>query len=82
MVKIYCPNKDYNGISATVNFVNGVGFTDDSYLIQFFKENGYIVADFDNMTYKELQSYAKFKGFNSFGLKQKELINKLKELEG
>jgi len=29
MAKILTPNKDYSGISASVPFVNGVGYTDD-----------------------------------------------------
>ena len=28
MAKVYAPLKDYNGISASVEFVNGVGETD------------------------------------------------------
>lgn len=43
MAKILTPNKDYSGISASVPFVNGVGYTDDEDLIAWFKEHGYEV---------------------------------------
>ena len=43
MAKILAPNKDYNGVSASVNFENGIGETDDADLITWFKENGYKV---------------------------------------
>ena len=41
MAKILTPNKDYSGISASVPFVNGVGYTDDEDLISWFEEHGY-----------------------------------------
>lgn len=45
MAKIYCRNKNYNGISATVPFVNGVGeIPDSSNLIEWFKDKGYDVV--------------------------------------
>jgi hypothetical protein len=43
LAKIYSPNKDYNGISANVLFVNGVGETNIPHLINWFKEHGYTV---------------------------------------
>lgn len=45
MAKIYCKNTEFNGISATVNFENGVGVTDDPYLISWFMEHGYTVEE-------------------------------------
>jgi len=45
MAKIFCQNEQYTGISASVEFVNGVGETDNLYLIEWFKENGYIVEE-------------------------------------
>ena len=42
-MKILAPNKKYNGISAGINFVNGIGETDDTDRINWFKENGYSV---------------------------------------
>lgn len=43
MAQIIAPNKDYNGESASVTFVKGVGETSDAYLIEWFKERGYTV---------------------------------------
>ena len=40
-MKIYAPNKDANGIYASVLFVNGVGETDNPRLIEWFKSHGY-----------------------------------------
>lgn len=45
MAQIMAPNKDYNGESASVTFVKGVGETSDAYLIEWFKEHGYTVID-------------------------------------
>lgn len=43
MAKIYAPNKQYSGVSASVPFVNGVGETENKSLIDWFKEHGYSV---------------------------------------
>lgn len=43
MAKIIAPNRDYNGESATVVFVDGIGQTDDPWLISWFKSSGYEV---------------------------------------
>lgn len=43
MAKIYAPNKDYNGVSASVAFARGVGETNSPHLINWFKEHGYTV---------------------------------------
>ena len=45
MAKVYAPNKDYNGVTASVPFTNGVGFSSNPYLLDWFKEHGYIVED-------------------------------------
>lgn len=45
MYKITCPNKSYNGVSATVNFNNGVGITEKESLIPWFKKHGYTVEE-------------------------------------
>lgn len=42
-MKIYAPNKDANGIYASVLFVNGVGETDNPRLIEWFRTHGYNV---------------------------------------
>ena len=44
-MKIKSPNKDYTGVSASVPFCNGVGETEDPYLIQWFKDHGYKVEE-------------------------------------
>lgn len=44
-MKVYSPNKEYTGISASVPFCNGTGETDDSHLIEWFKEHGYTVEE-------------------------------------
>ena len=43
MAKVYAPLKDYNGISASVEFANGVGETDNENLLEWFEEKGYTV---------------------------------------
>lgn len=43
MAKIFAPNKEYNGISAGIPFSIGVGETSDSYLLDWFKNHGYII---------------------------------------
>ena len=45
MAKIYAPNKEYTGVSATVAFAKGVGETDDEHLIEWFREHGYEVEE-------------------------------------
>lgn len=42
---IKAPNKQYNGLSASVRFVNGVGETEDPHLIDWFKSHGYKVEE-------------------------------------
>ena len=44
-MKIYSPNRDYTGVSASVPFCNGVGETNDPHLIQWFKDHGYKVEE-------------------------------------
>ncbi|MFX3631859.1 MAG: hypothetical protein ACE3L7_07240 [Candidatus Pristimantibacillus sp.] len=43
--KIYAPNKQYTGISASVPFVNGVGESSDPSLLEWFQKHGYEVED-------------------------------------
>lgn len=45
MTKIIAPNKKYNGISASVSFRDGEGYTDNPHLIKWFKEHGYQVEE-------------------------------------
>ena len=51
MAKIIAPNKKYNGTSASIPFINGVGETDNQNLIQWFKENGYTLEE--NVSFTE-----------------------------
>lgn len=84
MAKIYSNNKQYNGISASVNFVNGVGESNLSHLLAWFYENGYTIVEdkrepsvYDEMKYKKLTDLAWKRGFNGIGLKKEELIKAL-----
>jgi len=43
MAKIHTPNKGYNGISAGVDFRDGVGECSDPYLLAWFTAKGYEV---------------------------------------
>ncbi len=45
MAKIYAPNKGYAGVTAGVSFSNGVGETEDKWLIQWFEAKGYNVVE-------------------------------------
>ena len=54
-MKIYSPNKDYTGVSASVPFCAGAGETDDPRLINWFKEHGYKVEDESEKTGKRGQ---------------------------
>lgn len=44
-MKIYSPNREYTGVSASVPFCNGVGETEDPYLIKWFRDHGYTVEE-------------------------------------
>lgn len=88
MAKIYCNNNQYNGISAGVNFVNGVGDSNVPHLLSWFIENGYTViedlrepGDYDAMNYKDLVELAKQRGFNAIGYKKEQLIQSLIALD-
>ena len=48
-MKIYAPMKDFNGLRVTVNFVNGVGETNNPRLIKWFKNHGYRVEESVNL---------------------------------
>ena len=44
-MKVFAPNKQYTGTSASVPFLNGVGETEDPRLLHWFKSHGYEVED-------------------------------------
>ena len=44
-MKVYSPNKDYAGVSASVPFCGGAGETDDPYLLDWFRKHGYTVEE-------------------------------------
>ena len=44
-MKVFAPNKQYTGTSASVPFCNGVGETGDPRLLHWFKTHGYKVED-------------------------------------
>lgn len=43
--KILSPNKSYIGVSASVAFCNGEGYTDNKRLVEWFIDHGYKVID-------------------------------------
>nr|DAK77433.1 MAG TPA: 50S ribosomal protein L20 [Caudoviricetes sp.] len=96
MAKVYAPNKDYNGVTASVPFTNGVGFSSNPYLLDWFKEHGYEVeeeddiaeakseanTDISQLSYEELKSLAKDKGVDGYHkMKKEELLDALKDSE-
>ena len=42
-MKIYAPVKDFNGLRNNVRFINGVGETNNSMEIEWFKSRGYTI---------------------------------------
>lgn len=92
-VKILAPNKSYTGVSASVNFVNGVGETEDENLIGWFKEHGYDVIEedtdvktvektLDQMTVEELVAYADEKEIDiGKSTSQSGIVEKIKAAE-
>lgn len=47
--KILAPNKSYTGVSASVSFCNGVGYTENKRLVDWFIDKGYKVIDEDEV---------------------------------
>ena len=42
-MKIYALVKDFNGVRNGIRFINGVGETDDLKLVEWFRNQGYVV---------------------------------------
>lgn len=40
-MKVFAPNEQYTGMSASVSFCNGVGETNDPHLLNWFQSHGY-----------------------------------------
>lgn len=54
--KILSPNKSYIGISASVAFCNGEGYTDNKRLVEWFIDHGYKVIDQDEVKQPEVNT--------------------------
>lgn len=44
-MKVYAPNKQYTGMSASVSFCNGVGETSNPHLLNWFRSHAYEVEE-------------------------------------
>ena len=62
MMKIYSPNKNYTGVSASVPFCGGVGETENPRLIRWFRDHGYTVAEDEKTPKKPGRSQPKKDG--------------------
>ena len=95
MAKIYAPNKEYTGVSATVAFAKGTGETNDEHLIEWFREHGYRVEEEEkktpenngnkelaDMTVEELTAYAQEKKIDiGQATTQAGILKKIQEAE-
>ena len=81
MAKIYTPNRGYTGKIAGVSFVNGEGETENEWLIQWFKNKGYKVAEekkLEDLTVSELRKIAAGKNIEGYSdMRKAELIKAL-----
>lgn len=90
MAKIIAPNKEYTGVSATIPFCSGVGETDKSYLMDWFREHGYTVeAESENqegsllsMSIEDLKNYAQERNIDIGNASSvKGIVKKITDLE-
>ncbi len=61
MAKIIAPAGAFSGIRAGVEFKSGVAETDSSYLIDYFRQKGYTIADLATAEKAEAEAKAKAK---------------------
>lgn len=85
-MKVFAPNKNYTGVSATVGFANGVGETDDKHLLKWFKRKGYRIEGeaktLETMTLEELKTYAKERNIElGKAATQEGIIKKIEEAD-
>lgn len=83
MAKIYAPNKEYSGVTASVAFTKGTGETEKPELLDWFREHGYKVVvpekSPDEMTVSELKAYAEGKGIDlGDATKKEDILAKIK----
>lgn len=90
MAKILAPNEQYNGVSASVIFVNGHGETNKPELIEWFKKHGYTVEEeefnssktLEEMTVEELTAYANENNIDiGKATTQSGILDKIKAIE-
>ncbi|MDB8553257.1 hypothetical protein [Turicibacter sanguinis] len=85
MAKVFAPNEQYNGISASVKFVNGVGETECPLLKEWFVSHGYTVEEekvtsLDKMNKDELLKLAISLDIDVEGKTKMQLLEAIKEL--
>ena len=85
MAKIYAPNKQYDGISASVKFTNGVGVTESPLLKEWFLTHGYMVEEekntnVDKMSKEELVNLAILLGIETNGKTKVQLLDEIKAI--
>lgn len=84
MPRFYSPNENFNGVSATVEFINGVGAVEASNtnVIDFLVGKGYLKDDtkhelsqWDMLTKSELIGIAKTMSIETENKTKKELVS-------